>query len=1132
MAQLPTGTVTFLFTDIEGSTRLWEEHPMRMKAALARHDAILREAIAANGGYIFKRIGDAFCAAFDTAPQGVDAAIAAQRALYKEEWGEVGSLKVRMALHTGAAQEREGDYLGPTLDRITGLLPVGHGGETLLSMATEQLIADQLPTGVTLQDMGERRLRDLIHEEHIFQLVIPGLPNEFPPLRTLEGRPNNLPARTTPLIGREREVKQCCNLFKLGNVRLLTLTGPGGIGKTRLGLQIAAELLDEFPDGVFVVGLSPVSDPSLVASSISQALGVREALGQSLVQSLKDYLRGKQMLLVLDNFEQLLEAAPLVWELLGAAPGLRILVTSRAILHLSVEQEYEVPPLSLPEHDAHPDLETLSQFEAVALFANRAQAVKHDFRLTAENASAVLEICSRLEGLPLAIELAAARIKILPPQAMLARLDSRLGLLTGGGRDLPARQQTMRATIAWSYDLLEEGEQVLFRRLSIFVRNCTFEAAEAVANVGDQGLGISVASRNDQRMPISPSENLELKTTNPQSPIPNPQSPIPLDIDVLDGISSLVNKSLMRQVQTNDGELRFGMLETIRAFGLEKVAEAGEEDAIRERHAEFFLKLAEEAEPQLSGAHQTMWLDRLEIEHDNLRSAMEWANEHDQAELGLRLAAALWRFWYMRSYLSEGRRWTLGLLALPGALARTAARAKALNGAANLIYNQGDYNTAFALHEESLSISRELGDRRGVSASLNNLGLIARNHGEYAKAREYFEEALEINRAMGNRSWEAINLNNLGTVLHQQGDSTLARELQEKSLAIFTSLNDHWGISMALGDLGNVVADQAEYGEARRLYEKTLALQKELGDKRGMAVTLMALGMIVWKQGDYPPAKSMFHQSLDIFRDLGDKKGIATSLNDLGNVALYQGDFRTAGPLYEESMAIRKELGDKRDLAASHNNFGLLALEQGDFSGADPWLTAAVRLWREVGDKERISTSLTNLGRVALHKREFDRARAMFEESLDLSRQVNDKWSTAYSLSSTGQLAVMQGDYEHAGELFRQSLALRSEINDKRGMARSLLGLARVAWSAGQIERLVKLVGAAKTLMDAIGIPEEPLYKGEYDRVLSAVRAQLSEEKFASLWKEGEAMALDQAVAFALHAAPSGLHQTQPAPAS
>ena len=576
---LPTGTVTFLFTDIEGSTRLWETQHAAMQQALVQHDAILRDAIEAHGGYLVKTTGDGALGAFAIAADAVAACLAAQRALNAHAWDGL-SIKSRMALHSGTAEQRDGDYYGPALNRAARLMAAGHGGQILLSLATEELVRDHLPANVALRDMGERRLKDLIRPERVFQVIAPDLPADFPPLKTLDARPNNLPAQATPFIGREGAIRAIKEHLSRGKVRLLTLSGVGGTGKTRLALQAAADLVDEFEHGVFFVPLAALSDPALVLPAIAKTFDVREAAGRPLHDQLKDYLREKEMLLVLDNFEQVVEAASSVSDLLSAAPRLKVLVTSREILRLSGETDYPVPPLSLPDSKQLPPVNVLTQYEAVALFIERAVAVKPGFTVTNENAPAVAEICHRLDGLPLAIELAAARVRVLPPQRMLAELSHRLSFLMGGARDLPARQKTLRSAIDWSHDLLAADEQKLFRRLAVFVGGCTLEAIESVCN---------------------------------------PEN----DLPVLETVESLVDKSLVNETETH-GEPRFAMLETIRDYAGERLVAAGEDERVRDRHLGYFVALAEELEPKLMGAEQAVWLLRLEAEHENLRAALEW----------------------------------------------------------------------------------------------------------------------------------------------------------------------------------------------------------------------------------------------------------------------------------------------------------------------------------------------------------------------------------------------------------------------------------------------------------------------------------------------------------------------------
>jgi len=606
-------------------------------------------------------------------------------------------------------------------------------------------------------------------------------------LKTLDARMNNLPAQPTPLVGRERELREVCGLLREEEIRLLTLTGPGGIGKTRLGLQVAAELLDEFEDGVFFVELAPITDPALVASAVAEPHGVVEAGDQPLEESLKGYLRGKELLLLLDNFEQVLDAAPLVGRLLSACPKLKVLTTSRSVLRVYGEQEYPVPPLELPRPGRLPPIDRLSQYEAVRLFIERAKAAKPDFSVTDENAPAVAEICARLDGLPLAIELAAARIKLLTPAAMLQRLGSRLKLLGGGSRDLPERQRTLRGTIEWSHALLEAGEQLLFARLAFFSGGRTLEAIEAICD-----------ARGD------------------------------LPMDALESVSSLLDKSLLRQEEGPEGEPRFVMLETIHEYARERLQVSGEAEQTRRLHAEYFLALAEEAEPELSGADQLACLERLEAEHDNMRAALSWSLENEP-KTALRLAVALARFWEMRARFLEGSAWLEAAL-LQSDRADSATRAKLLSEAGTFAFYRTDFDHAIELHGEALELYRQVGDDNGVAFALLCLGAQHMEKGDHERAAPFLEEALALSRRIGDKRNIAGTLHNLGEVERQRGNYERAKALGMESIALLREIKDDYNLSMVVGWVGLLeVWSGDEPDLAEGFLKEALALERELG---------------------------------------------------------------------------------------------------------------------------------------------------------------------------------------------------------------------------------------------------------------------------------------------------------------
>jgi predicted ATPase/class 3 adenylate cyclase len=825
MPDLPSGTVTFLFTDIEDSTALWERDRAAMAAVVDRHLAHLRSCVRAHGGVLYKTVGDGTQSAFAVAPDALAAAVAAQQALRAEPWPELhGSLRVRMALHAGEATPQDADYLAAPLNRLARLLDIGHGGHVLLTQAVQQLVRDDLPHGVALRDLGEHHLRDLEQPDHIFQVLHPDLLADNPPLLRPRDRRHRLPATFTPFLGRSSDLGILAGWLCSQRVRLLTLTGPGGVGKTRLAIQVAEAVADDFSDGVVFVDLAAVTDFTLVPAAIATALEIRDQPGRTLMETVAEILRDRRLLLILDNFEHLLEATQTVMRLLETAPGLKILATSRTRLNLVPEQEYSVAPLKTPGLDALPGLGSLEAFDAVRLFVSRAQAYKPDFQITPENASAIASICIRLDGLPLAIELAAARVKVLPPPALLARLERRLPLLTGGSRNLPARQRTLRDAIAWSYDLLDGEEQDLLRRLSAFVGGWTLEAAEAVVGL-DSGL------------------------------------------DVLGGLGSLVDKSLVR-VEEDRIEPRYSMLETIREFALERLRETGQDLTIRDCHAAFYLSLAETAEPQLIRADQQEWLDRLEADRANLTAVLGWFLEKNHGEEGLRLAAALKRFWAQQGPYAEATRW-LAIFLQPAESVQQ-IRARALEAAGFFAHWEGHYEQSLTYYQEALAIFRQLGDTNGEAQVLQDLGSLAIDQGDRDHAQTLLRQSRAIAERAGDLNGVAGAIALLGVASSAAGDHEQAGVYFAEAADRYRALGNVASLVDATGDGGYVAALRGDLITAEGFLAESLPLADELDYGMRVGWALMSLGHVAAAKGSAAQAVRFLAAAGTTFKTIGE----------------------------------------------------------------------------------------------------------------------------------------------------------------------------------------------------------------------------------------------------------------------
>jgi predicted ATPase len=909
------------------------------------------------------------------------------------------------------------------------------------------------------------------------------------PLRSQPSPRHNLPEEATSFIGRAAEVAMLKDLLQRPQVRLVTLTGPGGSGKTRLALRAAANLLDEFTDGVFFVSLAALTDPQVVPSAIAAALALREREGHGPMDAVLDYLSGRNMLLVLDNIEHLPDASELLPELLEHCPNLHLLVTSRAVLHLSWEVIVEVQPLAVPDPGSSIDLQALSRYEGVALFIERARAADPAFAVTGQDASAVAEICCRLDGLPLAIELAAARLRVLPPQALLGRLSNRLTFLTGGARDRPTRQQTLRATLDWSYSLLDDSEQRLFARLAVFAGGCTLEAAEAVGALATDAESGDAAS-------------------------------------VLDCAASLIDKSLLRRNDPAPSpEPHMRMLDTIREYALERLADSGEEAIVRRQHATYFLSLAEQAAAELKGPRRTTWLNRLEDEHDNLRAALRWAKEQREVQIGLRLAVALEQFWELRSYLSEGARWLAELLAITED-EEPQLKAAALRIAGNRTF-AFDIASAAELTERSLALYRQLADERGAAEALHQRGLVAFYQADYGLAADCLAESLALARGLGDTNlvnrwlwsltWPGSGQDDIS------GDIAETKKLAEESLERSQQLKDPRGVCAALeallyvarmeGDRARVqflieeflaqlrhtdlhpdadirerleriafeiermaieMPPLATHEQAMALLEQGHALTLRDGDRRAAAHLGVTLALFAREQGWFVRADSFLEESLVVFRELEDVMGIARALIGLADVARDQRDGERGIVFSQEGLARARECGDVLLTGYALHNMGVAAWQQGDHAQANSLFAAALVALDQRG--EAGSEVLASIGLMALDRRDFSAARKAFTDSLQTGRTRSIPW-----LAST-----------------------------------DLEGLAGVAAGQGEAKLAARLYGAADAIRAACGTPVRPSHQDIYDRGFTAAQALLGPEEFARAYQQGRTVPAEQIITDAL----------------
>ncbi|HUF00058.1 MAG TPA: adenylate/guanylate cyclase domain-containing protein [Anaerolineales bacterium] len=879
MGSLPSGTVTFLFTDIEGSTKLSQEFPDEMPILLARHNEILSQAIQKHNGFVFQMVGDSYSAAFHNASDALNAALAAQSLLYSENWSPA-PLKVRMGIHTGAAKLEENlsesRYSGYSTIALTQrIMSAGHGGQILLSQTVHDLTRDKLPEHTQLVDMGEHSFKGILRAEHLYQLTVPDLPSQFAPLNTTESINHNLPAQLTSFIGREKEISTIIKHI-IAN-RIVTLTGSGGAGKTRLSLQVGTQCLSQFQNGVWIAELAPVADPALIPQTLLRIFNLREDVQRAPLEVLIDYLRNRSLLLILDNCEHLIETCAKTSEaLLRACPKLKILASSREALEVAGEVAYRVPSLTTPDPDHLPPLEEFLEVESIRLFIERAANAKTDFKLTKDNASFIAQICFRLDGIPLAIELAAARVKMMSPEQIASRLGDRFRLLTGGSRTALPRQQTLRALIDWSYSLLSEPEKTLFRRLAVFVGGWSLEAAEAVCGE-ERG-----------------------------------------ELDVLDPLTRLVDKSLVFVEEEFIGEMRYHRLESIRHYSREKFFDTDEVEIVRDRHLEFFLQFAELADENLQGRDQFIWVNRMLAEMDNLRTALEWGLSRKPFS-ALRIVGAMNILWPISGYSAEGFRWAQKALEqvenipIPEGISKEqqlSALAKALRGLAWLYLSLGDNANAIHRGEESVALYRQSLDRRGLSLALLVLAYPLEFQGEREQAETLLLESIEIARAEGyiyGLSWSLCNLARVALDLYQDFD--LARSYVEEALRHADEAGFQYQVAMSADILGIIAVHENDYDEARSRFKESLRGFQDVGATFNIILEKSSLAHLERQQRNYARALEYYRETIVAFRDVAQTGAVAHQLECFGFIAIAQDQYERALKLFAAADALREKGG-------------------------------------------------------------------------------------------------------------------------------------------------------------------------------------------------------------------------------
>ncbi len=983
----PSGNITFLFTDIEGSTRLSQEYADKMPAALLRHHEILDNAIESNNGFVFKTIGDAYCCAFENAVDALKAAVQIQKDLASEEWDEV-QIKIRIGIHNGPSEWNGRDYMGYiTLARTARIMSASYGEQILVSNDVYIQAADISGSGISFRDLGERRLKDLIQPIKLFQITADGLREDFPPLKTLDARPNNLPMQLTSFIGREEEIKQIKN--KLKQTRLLTLIGSGGTGKTRLSLQIAADIIDEFENGIWFVELASLMEPSLLAQTISQAIGIQENPKEKVEDTLLNFVKDKELLIILDNCEHVIEScANLTEKLLKSSRKLKILTSSREALRCSGEFIHSTLSLKTPDPKDKESAEQLTQYESVRLFIERALSVNSNFRINNENAPALAEICYQLDGIPLALELAAVRTKILSLEKIHGRLNDRFKLLSGGNRTSLPRQQTLRALVDWSFDLLPETEKILWERLSVFSSGWSLEAAEKICS----------------------DDVLE-------------------EIEIVMLLQNLSEKSIVIFDEKNE---RYKMLETIRQYGEEKLKDRIDFENISAKYINFYIETAVEANKKLTGLEVKSGMTVLENEAGNIEKCLKILVEKGSSDESLRLSGAMGKYWYSRGHISEGMRW-LDIVIENNSDTDSFLKASAMLQAGNLSRHSGEYEKSLNYYRRSLKIYEDADHSTGIANAYSYIGCVLIEQGKFDEAIELFEQSLKIYKDENNIDGIAQILNNIGNALIRgKGDLKKIVEINEEGLALSRKAGNKNLIFSSLSNLGNILMlDTENYNQAFVLFEECLEIAKEIENKPGIAQTLNNLGGLAFLNEDFEKAKLLYNECLITSRDAGIKYGIPLSLLNLGMVSIKQKDFDNAFNLLKECHELFESMGNSKGITESLLNLGDLFINKGEPESGKEYFDKCLNISRESGDKRNYLKAIYGLGLIAFSKGEYESALKYFRESLMISFEVLDYKRTVTNLFSICETYFKQNEFEPAVAIlgFLESYTVSKKIN-------------------------------------------------------------------------------------------------------